>query len=174
MFEKQWESIVGNCDEFVYLGGNEQATHKYVSELLGKETIDTNTYGQSYGMRGNYTKNDQQTGRELLTPDEVRMLDNQYALLFIRGERPVKDFKFDILKHPNISLTEDGKGKSYIHGDTSSAAFTIELTSQPLPEEEIETVETGYVLLSEEEVEKSFTDQSEQVQKMHRFRLEEL
>ena len=174
LFEKQWESIVGNCDEFVYLGGNEQATHKYVSELLGKETIDTNTYGQSYGMRGNYTKNDQQTGRELLTPDEVRMLDNQYALLFIRGERPVKDFKFDILKHPNISLTEDGKGKSYIHGDTSSAAFTIELTSQPLPEEEIETVETGYVLLSEEEVEKSFTDQSEQVQKMHRVRLEEL
>ena len=110
LFEKQWESIVGNCDEFVYLGGNEQATHKYVSELLGKETIDTNTYGLSYGMRGNYTKNDQQTGRELLTPDEVRMLDNRYALLFIRGERPVKDFKFDIMKHPNVSLTEDGKG----------------------------------------------------------------
>ena len=167
LFEKQWESIVGNCDEFVYLGGNEQATHKYVSELLGKETIDTNTYGQSYGMRGNYTKNDQQAGRELLTPDEVRMLDNQYALLFIRGERPVKDFKFDILKHPNISLTEDGKGKPYIHGDTSGAAFTIELTNQPLPEDDAKVIETGYVLLSEEDVEKSFTDQNEQVQKMH-------
>ena len=167
LFEKQWESIVGNCDEFVYLGGNEQATHKYVSELLGKETIDTNTYGQSYGIRGNYTKNDQQAGRELLTPDEVRMLDNQYALLFIRGERPVKDFKFDILKHPNISLTEDGKGKPYIHGDTSSAAFTIELTNQPLPEDDAKAIETGYVLLSEEDVEKSFTDQNEQVQKMH-------
>ena len=167
LFEKQWESIVGNCDEFVYLGGNEQATHKYVSELLGKETIDTNTYGQSYGMRGNYTKNDQQAGRELLTPDEVRMLDNQYALLFIRGERPVKDFKFDILKHPSISLTEDGKGKPYIHGDTSGAAFTIELTNQPLPEDDAKVIETGYVLLSEEDVEKSFTDQNEQVQKMH-------
>lgn len=167
LFEKQWESIVGNCDEFVYLGGNEQATHKYVSELLGKETIATNTYGQSYGMRGNYTKNDQQAGRELLTPDEVRMLDNQYALLFIRGERPVKDFKFDILKHPNISLTEDGKGKPYIHGDTSGAAFTIELTNQPLPEDDAKVIETGYVLLSEEDVEKSFTDQNEQVQKMH-------
>lgn len=158
LFEKQWESIVGNCDEFVYLGGNEQATHKYVSELLGKETIDTNTYGQSYGMRGNYTKNDQQAGRDLLTPDEVRMLDNQYALLFIRGERPVKDFKFDILKHPNISLTEDGKGKPYIHGDTSGAAFTIELTNQPLPEDNAKAIETGYVLLSEEDVEKSFKD----------------
>ena len=158
LFEKQWESIVGNCDEFVYLGGNEQATHKYVSELLGKETIDTNTYGQSYGMRGNYTKNDQQAGRELLTPDEVRMLDNQYALLFIRGERPVKDFKFDILKHPNILLTEDGKGKPYIHGDTSGAAFTIKLTSLPLPEDNAKAIETGYVLLSEEDVEKSFTD----------------
>ena len=158
LFEKQWESIVGNCDEFVYLGGNEQATHKYVSELLGKETIDTNTYGLSYGMRGNYTKNDQQTGRELLTPDEVRMLDNRYALLFIRGERPVKDFKFDILKHPNISLTEDGKGMPYIHGDTSGAAFTIELTNQPLPEDDAKAIETGYVLLSEEDVEKSFKD----------------
>lgn len=158
LFEKQWESIVGNCDEFVYLGGNEQATHKYVSELLGKETIDTNTYGQSYGMRGNYSKNDQQAGRELLTPDEVRMLDNKYALLFIRGERPVKDFKFDILKHPNISLTEDGKGKPYIHGDTSGASFTIELTNQPLPEDDAKAIETGYVLLSEEDVEKSFKD----------------
>lgn len=167
LFEKQWESIVGNCDEFVYLGGNEQATHKYVSELLGKETIDTNTYGLSYGMRGNYTKNDQQTGRELLTPDEVRMLDNRYALLFIRGERPVKDFKFDIMKHPNVSLTEDGKGYPYIHGDTSGAAFTIELTNQPLPEDDAKAIETGYTLLSEEDVEKLFSDNSEQVQILH-------
>ena len=167
LFEKQWESIVGNCDEFVYLGGNEQATHKYVSELLGKETIDTNTYGLSYGRRGNYTKNDQQTGRELLTPDEVRMLDNRYALLFIRGERPVKDFKFDIMKHPNVSLTEDGKGEPYIHGDTSGAAFTIELTNQPLPEDDAKAIETGYTLLSEEDVEKLFSDNSEQVQILH-------
>ena len=167
LFEKQWESIVGNCDEFIYLGGNEQATHKYVSELLGKETIDTNTYGLSYGMRGNYTKNDQQTGRELLTPDEVRMLDNRYALLFIRGERPVKDFKFDIMKHPNVSLTEDGKGEPYILGDTSGAAFTIELTNQPLPEDDAKAVETGYTLLSEEDVEKLFSDNSKQVQILH-------
>ena len=85
LFEKQWESIVGNCDEFLYLGGNEQSTHKYVSELLGKSTIDTNTYGKSSGRSGNYSTNYQISGRELLTPDEVRMLDNQYAILFIRA-----------------------------------------------------------------------------------------
>ena len=166
LFEKQWESIVGNCDEFVYLGGNEQATHKYVSELLGKETIDTNTYGRSYGMKGNYSKNDQQAGRELMTADEVRMLDNQYALLFIRGERPVKDFKFDILKHPNIEFTEDGKGKPYIHGDTSRATFTIELSNLPMPDEDGEIIETGYELLSEEDLEKEFEENKELLQKI--------
>ena len=175
LFEKQWESIVGNCDEFVYLGGNEQATHKYVSELLGKATIDTNTYGRSYGMRGSYTKNDQQSGRELLMPDEVRMLDNRYALLFVRGERPVKDLKFDIMKHPDINLTEDGKGKPFIHGDTSGAAFTVELLGLAETDEngeaggpggsdasggpgapDAESEPSGYVLLSEEDVEKEF------------------
>lgn len=166
LFEKQWESIVGNCDEFVYLGGNEQATHKYVSELLGKETIDTNTYGRSYGMKGNYSKNDQQAGRELMTADEVRMLDNRYALLFIRGERPVKDFKFDILKHPNIEFTEDGKGKPFIHGDTSGAAFTIELSNLPMPDEDGEDIETGYELLSEEDLEKEFEENKELLQKI--------
>ena len=112
LFEKQWESIVGNCDEFLYLGGNEQSTHKYVSELLGKETIDTNTYGKSSGRSGNYSTNYQISGRELMTPDEVRMLDNRYALLFVRGERPVMDFKYDILKHPNVALTTDGKASA--------------------------------------------------------------
>lgn len=88
LFEKQWESIVGNCDEFLYLGGNEQSTHKYVSELLGKETIDTNTYGKSSGRSGNYSTNYQMSGRELMTPDEVRMLDNRYALLFFAWGTP--------------------------------------------------------------------------------------
>ena len=115
LFEKQWESIVGNCDEFVYLGGNEQSTHKYVSELLGKETIDTNSYGRSDGLRGNFSTNSQVSGRELLTPDEVRMLDNKYAIVFIRGERPVLDLKYDILSHPNIKLGTDGGAKPYAH-----------------------------------------------------------
>ena len=115
LFDKQWESIVGNCDEFVYLGGNEQSTHKYVSELLGKETIDTNSYGRSDGMKGNFSTNFQVAGRELLTADEVRMLDNQYAIVFIRGERPVLDFKYDLLTHPNKSLGVDGGADAYTH-----------------------------------------------------------
>lgn len=117
LFEKQWESIVGNCDEFLYLGGNEQSTHEYVSKLLGKETIDTNTYGESKGHNGSYSTNYQLTGRDLMTPDEVRMLDNRYAILFIRGERPVLDEKFDILKHPDVEFTTDGNGGCYTHGE---------------------------------------------------------
>ena len=108
LFKDSWESLVGNCDEFLYLGGNEKETHKYVSELLGKETIDTNTYGKTKGKSGSYSTNFQQSGRELLQPDEVRMLDNQNALLFIRGERPILDAKYDLMKHPNIRYTEDG------------------------------------------------------------------
>ena len=154
LFEKQWESIVGNCDEFLYLGGNEQSTHKYVSELLGKATIDTNTYGKSEGRSGSYSTNYQISGRELLTPDEVRMLDNQYAILFIRGERPVLDFKYDILKHPNVALTADGKAGVYKHGEVKSDVATIELISfdfNKAPETDV--AETNYELLSDEDFE---------------------
>lgn len=154
LFEKQWESIVGNCDEFLYLGGNEQSTHKYVSELLGKATIDTNTYGKSEGRSGSYSTNYQISGRELLTPDEVRMLDNQYAILFIRGERPVLDFKYDILKHPNVELTADGKAGVYRHGEVKSDVATIELISfdkNQAPETNV--AETNYELLSDEDFE---------------------
>ena len=113
LFKEQWESLVGLCDEFLYLGGNEKETHKYVSELMGKETLDTNTYGHSRGRSGSFSVNDQQTGRELLTPDEVRMLDNRKAILFVRGERPMLDDKYDLLRHPNIRLTEDGGAPPY-------------------------------------------------------------
>jgi type IV secretion system protein VirD4 len=146
LFKDTWESIVGNCDEFLYLGGNEQSTHKYVSELLGKETIDMNTYGQSKGRNGSYSTNYQLSGRELLTPDEVRMLDNRYALLFIRGERPIQDDKFDILKHPNVKLTVDGSGKPFRHGGTEYAldwqvvALNKDSDYELLSEEELETL----------------------------------
>ncbi len=128
LFEKQWESIVGNCDEFVYLGGNEQSTHKYVSELLGKETIDTNSYGRSDGLRGSFSTNYQVAGRELLTPDEVRMLDNRYAIVFIRGERPVLDYKYDLTMHPNVYLGVDGDASPYTHEIPVQAdAVTVEI-----------------------------------------------
>lgn len=158
LFEKQWESIIGNCDEFLYLGGNEQSTHKYVSELLGKETIDLNTYGKSEGQSGSYSTNYQLNGRELLTPDEVRLLDNKYAILFIRGERPIYDLKYDILKHPNIDLSADGKGKKYVHGEDkySKATISIDLNDikrATISEEENKILEE-YDFISSEEIDK--------------------
>ena len=160
LFEKQWESIVGNCDEFLYLGGNEQSTHKYVSELLGKETIDLDTHGKSTGHSGNYSTNYQISGRELLTPDEVRLLDNQYALLFIRGERPIMDLKYDILKHPNVSKTTDGKEKPYIHGGIENAVASIIVNEDISNYEftEIEEIENNYELLSSDEIEEYFIE----------------
>jgi len=115
LFKDDWEGIIGNADCLLYLGGNEQSTHKYISELLGKETIDTRTSSQSKGRNGSYSQNFQQAGRELLTPDEVRMLDNRYAIVLLRGERPVMDEKYDILKHPNLKWTEDGGAAPYVH-----------------------------------------------------------
>ena len=158
LFEKQWESIVGNCDEFLYLGGNEQSTHKYVSELLGKATIDTNTYGKSSGRNGNYSTNYQISGRELMTPDEVRMLDNRCALLFIRGELPIMDEKYDILKHPNVSLTTDGSAAPYEHGGTEHAVATLSLAGIPTQDiPDMEETEPDYELLSDEDIEALFS-----------------
>ena len=115
LFKDDWEGIIGNADTLLYLGGNEQSTHEYVSKLLGKETISTTSSSQSRGRSGSYSRSTQQTGRELLTPDEVRMLDNNKALVFIRGERPVMDDKYELMRHPNISLTEDGGAPPYLH-----------------------------------------------------------
>lgn len=162
LFEKQWESIVGNCDEFLYLGGNEQSTHKYVSELLGKETIDTNTYGKSTGRSGNYTTNWQVSGRELMTPDEVRMLDNSQALLFVRGERPMMDAKYDLSKHPRVSLTTEGGAVPYEHGqDVRSVVSMVtvygcEARFKSPTDERPAIPEVHCTLLSSEEVEALF------------------
>ena len=140
---------------FCIYGGNEQSTHKYVSELMGKETIDTNTYGKSTGHSGNYSTNYQNTGRELLTPDEVRLLDNQYALLFIRGERAIKDFKYDILKHPNVSKTTDGKAKPYLHGGTEQAVASIifDENVDNYDYTQLENITGDYEIISSDEIE---------------------
>ena len=115
LFKDDWEGIIGNADTLVYLGGNEQSTHEYISKLLGKETIRTSSSSQSKGRSGSYSQSTQQTGRELMTPDEVRLLDNRKAMVFIRGERPVIDEKYDLMKHPNIAFTEDGGAAPYLH-----------------------------------------------------------
>ena len=137
LFKDDWEGIIGNADSFIYLGGNEQSTHKYISELLGKETIDTRTSSQSKGRNGSFSQNFQQAGRELLTPDEVRRLDNKNAIVLIRGEKPVIDEKYDILKHPNIQRTEDGGAPPYLH--TPLRAFAADDLSFPI--ENIDDIE---------------------------------
>ena len=158
LFEKQWESIIGNCDEFLYLGGNETSTHKLISEnYLGKSTLWLDTYGKSTGHSGSYSTNNQITGRELMTPDEVRMLDNNLALLFIRGEAPLMDEKYDLLKHPNIKYTTDGGAPVYAHGGTENAVADMvigRLTPGDLAN--IQEPETLYELLSDEDMENIF------------------
>ena len=128
LYKDSWETIPGNSDTLLYLGGNESSTHKYISEALGKSTIDTKTHGQTKGRSGSYSTNFQMSGRELLTPDEVRMLDNRYCILFIRGARPVLDLKYELMEHPAIRYTMDGGAPPYIHHGTA----TPTLPGEPL------------------------------------------
>ena len=157
IYKDNADTIIGNMDTSIFLGGKEPTTLKELAAVLGKETIDTNTYGKSSGRSGNYSTNYQISGRELLTPDEVRMLDNQYAILFIRGERPIMDFKYDIMKHPNVALTTDGKASPYKHGEVTKDIASIaiwDIDPATLPEKEME--ETNWELLSDEEMEALF------------------
>ena len=155
-----------DIEEFLYLGGNEQSTHEYVSKLLGKETIDMNTYGQSRGRNGSYSTNWQITGRELMTPDEVRMLDNKYALLFIRGERPIMDLKYDILKHPNVAMTTDGKAEAYEHirpnRSVASVQFDPELLKLKAPTTKYADEDSDFAILTEEEIEELLKENMEE------------
>ena len=153
LFEKQWESVVGNCDEFLYLGGNEQSTHKYVSELLGKETIDSNTYARSTGRGGSYSTNWQISGRELMTPDEVRMLPDDRALLFVRGERPMLDGKLDFSRHPRHAMTANGGAAPYEHGADRLSVAAIEAAPAGAVARGAPQAAGGYEIVSEEELE---------------------
>ena len=140
---------------FIWVETNKVHTNMY-QNFYGKETIDLDTHGKSSGRNGNYSTNYQISGRELMTPDEVRLLDNRYALLFIRVERPIIDLKYNILKHPNVALTTDGSGKAYVHGKTDRATATIEVDENveeyKNENEELDTLE-DYELLSDEEIE---------------------
>lgn len=160
-YKDNWETITGNMDELLFLGGNEQTTTEYLSKRLGKETIDTNSYGRSRGRNGSYSTNYQITGRELMTPDEIGQMDNKYALLFIRGEKPVQDLKYDLNRHPNASRiigTKSSRAKPYLHGDAPLAQAQITITQRRSTESVLKQSEPDvvsdhkYELLSEEEV----------------------
>ena len=127
LYEKQWQAMMNNADILLYLGGNEASTAEYLSKQLGKQTIRTNTFGQTRGRNGSYSKNEQQLGRELMTPDEIRLMDNRYALLLIRGERPILDEKFDFKCHPHIGETTYGGAAPYVHNELTRLTASIEL-----------------------------------------------
>ena len=162
LFDKQWESILGNCDEFLYLGGNEDSTHELVSKKLGKETISADSYTESKGRNGSYSKNTSLTGRSLMLPEEVRMLDNRFALLFVRGESAVMDEKYDLMKHPNISLTTDGGAEPYEHG---LAPFALDPDSIILDDE-------SYVVLSSDEILELFEEAEREKQNQEQQNLQ--
>lgn len=141
MFRDSWENLTGNCDTYIYLGGNESTSHEYISKSLGKETVDVKTRGVTHGRNGSSSNNFQSVGRELLTPDEVRMIDNNYEVVIIRGERAVMDKKFALQKHRNIKFTEDGGAEPYEKKET--ADFSDVDLHQDFDVDAIEVIEFG-------------------------------
>lgn len=139
MFRDSWENLTGNCDTYIYLGGNESTSHEYISKSLGKETVDVKTRGVTHGRNGSSSNNFQSVGRELLTPDEVRMIDNNYEVVIIRGERAVMDKKFALQKHRNIKFTEDGGAEPYEKREV--ADFSDVDLHQDFDVDEIEVIE---------------------------------
>ena len=139
MFRDSWENLTGNCDTYIYLGGNESTSHEYISKSLGKETVDVKTRGVTHGRNGSSSNNFQSVGRELLTPDEVRMIDNNYEVVIIRGERAVMDKKFVLQKHRNIKFTEDGGAEPYEKREV--ADFSDVDLHQDFDVDEIEVIE---------------------------------
>lgn len=107
IYKDSWETITGNCDTLVFLGGREQSTLKYISEMLGKTTIDMRTTTENKGQTGGFSVNSQVLGRDLMTPDEVGLLGNEECIVLIRGIRPFKSKKYDITKHSNYQKLSD-------------------------------------------------------------------
>ncbi len=140
IYKDNADTIVGNCDTTLFLGGKEKTTLKEISEILGKETIDSFNTSETRGRELSHGLNYQKLGKELMTPNEVRMLDNAKALVLLRGELPVLDNKYDLMKHPNLSLTEDGGAAPYIHYPASP--YAVEDLNFPFTSlDEIEIIE---------------------------------
>lgn len=155
IFEKQWESIVGNCDELLYLRTEMNKVHiNTYQSYYGKETIDTNSYGKSIGHSGSYSTNYQIAGSELMSPEEIRRMNNDLAIAFIRGEKAVIDLKYNTFKHPNFKLTEDGGYKPYLHDKTENAVATIFINNNVKDIKSKEYKNIGkYEILVDEEIE---------------------
>ena len=191
LFKDTWETIPGNCDTFIYLGGNEQSTHKYVSELLGKGTIDKKSSGETKGRQGSSSRNYDVLGREIFTPDEVRKLDNKKCIIFIRGFDPILDNKYIPFAHPMFNQTADGKGEPYAHEIKSNQVLIgppFEILSQKAVEHYEKQKNKGenvyiddlkyeeFMLLGEMELNHRFSslEEKEQKDKLNQERAQEL
>ncbi len=121
LYEKTWETITGNCDTLLFLGGKEQSTCEYISKMIGKTTIDLRTTSISKGQSGSYSNSGQVVGRELITPDEVGLLGGNECILSIRGVRPFKSRKYIIEKHKRYKqLADYDKKNTYIVEDSET------------------------------------------------------
>jgi type IV secretion system protein VirD4 len=144
IYKDNADTIIGNCDSYIFLGGKEPTTLKELSAALGKETVDTYNTGESRGRAVSHSLNYQKLGKELMTQDELAVMDGGKCILQLRGVRPFLSNKYDITKHPNYPLTSDYDKKN---------AFDIErflsrrLTLKPDEAYQVETID-----LSGEEV----------------------
>ncbi|MDO4746716.1 MAG: TraM recognition domain-containing protein, partial [Bacillota bacterium] len=188
LFKDTWETIPGNCDTFIYLGGNEQSTHKYVSELLGKGTIDKKSSGETKGRQGSSSRNYDVLGREIFTPDEVRKLDNKKCIIFIRGFDPILDNKYIPFGHPMFDQTADGKGEPYVHqidADSHLIGPPFEILSQKAVEHYMKLQKKGeniyidtltydeFMLLGDLELSRRFTELEEESEKAKLNRMQD-
>ena len=107
IYKEQSDTIQGNCDSSIFLGGREATTLKELSAVLGRETIDTCNTGESRGRETSHSLNYQKLGKELMTQDELATMDGGKCLLQIRGVRPFLSDKFDLTKHPNYKYLSD-------------------------------------------------------------------
>lgn len=130
-YKESWEEIPGNCDVCVYLGGNEQSTFEYISKNLGKKTIYKKSSGETKGIHGSSSTNEDSLGRELMLPEEVRELDNDFCVVFVRGKKPILDHKFKTLESQEFELSN--QLGTYLHSQDKQLdrdAFHISLASQ--------------------------------------------
>ena len=112
IYKDNADTIVGNCDTMLFLGGKEKGTLKELSEVLGKETIDLYNPGESRGKEVSHSLNYQKTGKELMSMDELSVLDGSKCILQLRGVRPFLSNKYDLTKHPKFGLTSDSDEKN--------------------------------------------------------------
>ena len=136
MYKDSTDTILGNCDTTLFLGGKEKTTLKEMSELLGKETIDLYNTSETRSNQKSFGLNYQKTGKQLMTEDEIAVMDGGKCILQIRGARPFFSDKYDITKHKNYRLLADENEKNRYKVEK-------ELNPQytPKPEEEVEVIQ---------------------------------